>query len=382
MFQAQLKVFLEKIQNNKFKKNIFIFVTVVAFIIISFYFINNNEKYYNKTVAKITSVNEQTSKTIDMNGNTDENIVQKVTAVIMNGSHRGQKFNFENKTSYSNANDIYLKPNDEIFISFIEDKNNNITYVNIIDFKRDSYLYYIVTLFVLCAVLIGGFKGFKSLVSLTINIFIILAVVALYLNGCNLLIITSLASILFIVISIFLVSGINRKSYSAIVSTMVGTLVTMIITFVVIKFTKGQGIHYEEMEFLTHPADQIFFPEILIGTLGAIMDIAISITSSIKEIYDKNPLIERKALMKSGMEIGKDIMGTMSNTLLFAYISGSMPILLIWIKNSFPILYIISFNLNLEIIRALIGSIGIVISIPITLYISVILINKPKIGEY
>lgn len=91
--------------------------------------------------------------------------------------------------------------------------------------------------------------------------------------------------------------------------------------------------------------------------------------------------IERKALIKSGMEIGKDIMGTMANTLVFAFISGSIPILLIWIKNSFPISYIISINFSLEIIRALTGSIGIVLSIPITLYISVIILKKNKIGE-
>jgi uncharacterized membrane protein len=111
------------------------------------------------------------------------------------------------------------------------------------------------------------------------------------------------------------------------------------------------------------------------------MDIAISISSSLKEIYDKNPQIERKMLINSGMEIGKDIMGTMANTLVFAYVSGSIPIILLLLRNGFPISYIININLSLEIVRALTGSIGIVLSIPITIYTSVMLLKSYKIGE-
>lgn len=382
MERSKIKISLDLIRNSKYRKYIFIFTAVLVLAVFSFYFVNNDEKYYNGTIAKITAVSQQSSDTTDANGNSDKMISQQIKAVIINGKHKNEEINFQNKTSFSNANDIYLKVNDEVFVSLNEGTSHNITSVQIIDFKRDTYIYYIVILFLLCAVLIGGLKGIRSLVSLGINILITLTVVSFYLKGCNLLITASLASLLYIVTSMFLVSGINKKSYSAILGTVAGTFVSMLIAFFVIKYTNGRGIHYEEMEFLTHPPEQIFFSEILIGTLGAIMDIAISMSSSIKEIYDGNPGIERKALMKSGMEIGKDIMGTMANTLVFAFVSGSIPILLIWIKNSFPISYIISINFSLEIIRALTGSIGIVLSIPITLYISVIILKKNKMGEY
>jgi uncharacterized membrane protein len=155
----------------------------------------------------------------------------------------------------------------------------------------------------------------------------------------------------------------------------------MLITMVVIWITKANGIHYEEMEFLTRPPEQIFIIEVLIGTLGGIMDIAITISSAIKELYDKNPDMGIKRMIQSGMEIGKDIMGTMANTLVFAYISGSIPMILLWLKNGIPIFNIINININLELIRAFTGSIGIVLSIPITLYISVLLLRNNKIGE-
>ncbi|WP_315674755.1 YibE/F family protein [Clostridium sp. 19966] len=372
---------MKRVLDSKFKRNAFMLIIAIVFTIISIYFVNNNEKYYNKTVAKVTSVQDKTSQTTDTSGNTDETINQQVTAVVLNGSHKGEKVTFENNTTFSNAKGIYLKENDKVFISIYKNSKDNSTAVGLLDFKRDNYLYYMVILFVLFVLLIGRIKGFRALVSLTINIFLILAVVTLYLSGWNLLLTSSLASILFIVLSIFLVSGINKKSYAAIIGTIAGTVASMLIAYIVIKFTNGQGIHYEGMEFLTHLPEQIFFPEILIGTLGAIMDISISMASSIKEIYDTNPDIERKALIKSAMEIGKDIIGTMANTLVFAYISGSMPMLLILLKNSFPISEMISLNLGLEIIRALTGSIGIVLSIPITMFISIVFIKRAKIGE-
>ncbi|MDF2989087.1 MAG: YibE/F family protein, partial [Eubacterium sp.] len=90
--------------------------------------------------------------------------------------------------------------------------------------------------------------------------------------------------------------------------------------------------------------------------------------------------IDRKLLVRSGKEIGKDIMGTMANILVFAYISGSIPMIVLWLKNGYSTFNILSYNLSLEIIRALTGSIGIVVSIPITLYISIFLLTNKRTG--
>lgn len=81
-----------------------------------------------------------------------------------------------------------------------------------------------------------------------------------------------------------------------------------------------------------------------------------------EESNDRNPNIERKAIIKSAREIGQDIMGTMSNTLVFAYLSGSIPTILLLLRNGSPITYIININLSMEFMRALTGSIGIVLS--------------------
>jgi uncharacterized membrane protein len=108
------------------------------------------------------------------------------------------------------------------------------------------------------------------------------------------------------------------------------------------------------------------------------MDVAITMSSSIFGLYEKNNSIPIKALKTSGLDIGKDIMGTMTNILFFAYISGSIPMLILYLKNSTPLGYTLSMNLSLELARALAGGIGIVLTIPIGLCISIFFVNRKR----
>src|SRR5690625_7032632 len=104
---------------------------------------------------------------------------------------------------------------------------------------------------------------------------------------------------------------------------------------------------------------------VVVVSLVAVMDVAITMSASIFELYEKDNKISIKALKKSANDIGKDIMGTMTNILFFAYLSGSIPIMILYLKNGSPLFFSISMNLSLEIARALAGGIGIVLSIPI-----------------
>lgn len=379
--EDKIMTFIKNIRIDK--KSRITFIVVIALVIISIFsylFIASDEGYYKNTIAKITSINE-TKDLQQMKESSEPIYRQQINAVIMNGKYKGNRIHLRNETSYSQAYDLHYKVNDEVFVGIKAGKGNKISSSQILDFKRDKYIAYAAIIFVLLILIVGGLKGFRSLVSVIVNVIISAIIIKLYLQGANLMAIAALSSLFFIVFSITIVNGLSKKSVSAIVGTIAGTVLSMGITIIVMIFTNSNGVHYEEMEFLTRPPEQVFMMELLIGTLGGIMDIAISISSAIKEMYDKNPDIERKVLIKSSMEIGKDIMGTMANTLVFAYMSGSIPIILLWLKNGYMIFNIISVNISLEIIRALTGSIGIVISIPITLYISVILLKNKRIGE-
>lgn len=370
------------IKSNKIsKKKLIIWVGVIIISLFSLIFISNNEGLYNKPIAKILLVDEQESNKETDNGKIEPMKNQKIQAVIMNGMYKGKTIELDNVTSFSQVNDLDLKINDEVFLSIQDNENQEILSAKIIELKRDKYIVYIMNIFIVLILLIGGAKGFRSLASVFVNIVILFIIIKLFNKGYYLMIFSIIASVLFIVFSIIIVSGRNKKSISAIVGTLAGTFVSMLIAGIVIKMNNWSGVHFEEMEFLTQPPETIFFIELMIGTLGAIMDIAISISSAVKELYDKNPNVHTKAIIKSSREIGQDIMGTMANTLVFAYISGSIPTILLYLRNGMPITYVISINLSLEFMRAIVGSIGIVLSIPITIYMSILILKNHNIGE-
>lgn len=370
------------IKSNKIsKKKLVILAGVIIISLFSLLFILNNEGLYNKPIAKIISVDEQESNKETDKGKIEPMKKQKIQAVIMNGIYKGKTVELDNVTSFSQVNDLDLKINDEVFLSIQGNDKQEITSAKILELKRDKYIIYIMNIFVILVLLVGGAKGFRSLASVVVNIVILFSIIELFTKGYYLMTFSIIASVLFIIFSIMTVCGKNKKSISAIVGTLAGTFLSMLIAWIVIKMNNWSGVHFEEMEFLTQPPETIFFIELMIGTLGAIMDIAISISSAVKELYDKNPNVERKVIIKSSREIGQDIMGTMANTLVFAYLSGSIPTILLFLRNGVPITYIISINLSLEFMRAIVGSIGIVLSIPITIYTSILILKNHNIGE-
>lgn len=362
------------------KKTIILLLGLIILSLISLSFISNNERYYNTPIAKVISLNEEESKQETANGKTEPMKIQKIKAIIMNGIHKDETIDLSNISSFSQVNDLNLKINDEVFVSIQYNDKQELISSKILDLKRDKYIAYITAAFIFLILLIGGKKGFSSLVSVFVNIIITFTIIELFLKGYNLTILSIIASIFFVIFSIFIVSGKSKKTFSAIAGTLIGTFTSILITAIIIKLNNWSGIHFEEMEFLTHPPENIFFIELIIGTLGGIMDIAISISSAIAELYDKNPNIEKRAIIKSAKDIGQDIMGTMANTLVFAYLSGSIPTILLLLRNGIPITYIININLSLEFMRALVGSIGVVISIPITIFTSIVILKNHKIG--
>lgn len=367
--------------NKLNKRKIMLWAGLIIISVFSLLFISNNEGLYNKPIAKIIEINEQDSNKKTDDGKIEPMKNQKINAVIMNGIHKGESVELENVTSFSGANDLNLQINDEVFLSIVDNDSNKISSAKIIELKRDKYIVYIMNIFIILILLVGGAKGFRSLASVFINIVISFIMVELFAKGYYLMLFSIIASILFIVSSIIIVCGKNKKGFAAIAGTLAGTFVSMVIAGIVIKLNNWSGIHFEEMDFLTLPPETIFYIELMVGTLGAIMDIAISISSAVKELYDKNPNTRRKDIIKSSKEIGQDIMGTMANTLVFAYLGGSIPTILLYLRDGVPITYIISFNLSLEYMRAIVGSIGIVLSIPITMYVSILILKNNNTGE-
>lgn len=347
----------------------------------SLVFVYHNHSFYERPLATITETTvEETTEVTDRHGNEDTLYTQQITAEVLNGEEKGASVSISNEYSSSAAYDHAYTVGNEVFFEFHKKKTDDERLIgSITDLKRDKYLVLIAWVFIITLLLVGKWQGLFASVSLGINIIILSYALDLYVNtSINLLWISGITVILFTIISLILVNGWNEKTFAAIIATILGTFFALFITYITMWLTSENGLRYEEMQFLTRPYEIVFLAGLFIGSLGAVMDVAISISSALFELYHKDNNISVKALKASGIDIGKDIMGTMTNILFFAYISGSIPTLLLYIKNHSELGYTLSINLSLELARALAGGIGIVITIPIGLYTTLYFIERKR----
>ncbi|MBD0408972.1 YibE/F family protein [Bacillus sp. 1021] len=374
---------ITKNKRNSMTYKIKLFYVITALCCISsLIFVNCNASFYERPIAKVTKTAlEHQSDVQDMHKNKDKIFSQTITAKLENGSQKGKLIHLSNQYSSSGANDQKYQPGDEVFVSIDKGKTTSKDITgSIIDKKRDKQLWLIAWIFIFTLLIVGKKQGFFSIISLMFNAVLLSYALDLYRKHPNigLIFICGICILIFTVISLLLVSGFHAKTYAAIAATLAGTFVSLLITYLVMAATGEKGLRYEEMQYLTRPYHTVFMAGVFIGSLGAVMDVAITMTSSVFGLYEENKSISLQALKRSGMEIGKDIMGTMTNILFFAYISGSIPMMLLYLKNDSPIGFTLSMNISLEIARALAGGIGIVLTIPASLYASVFFIKRKK----
>lgn len=363
-------------------KQMLLYLIVVMICIASIIFIYNNHSLYDRPIAKVTETNvEESTEVTDVHQNEDRLFTQHIVGEIKNGKEKGQTILLSNEYSSSGAYDQRYDVGDELFVWFDKHIENESQLTGTIeDVKRDKYILFITWIFIFTLCIIGKKQGFFSIISLAVNAMLLYYALEVYVKnlGSSLLLICGITVVLFTVTSLLLVNGMNEKTYAAIITTLLGTFSALLITYLVMVLTGESGLRYEAMDFLTRPYQTVFMAGLLVGSLGAVMDVAITMSSSIFELYENDNHINNKALKQSGLDIGKDIMGTMTSILFFAYVSGSIPMIILYLKNGSALNFALNLNLSLELARALAGGIGIVLTIPIGLYISIFFVNRKR----
>ncbi|MEY9980298.1 YibE/F family protein [Lysinibacillus sp. RC79] len=362
--------------------NKIIFYTFIAICFIaSVFFVYHNEAFYDRPIAEVIKTElKESSPVTDMYENEDHLYTQLITAVLKNGEEKGKLIHFTNDYSVSGAFDQEYHVGNKLFVSIKAntDKNGDLT-GTILDVKRDQFVLIVAWIFIFALLIVGKRQGLFSIISLIVNSLVLSFSLDLYVHSnINLIFISGVCVLLFTIISLMLINGLNEKTYAGIVATLIGTFISLLISALVLWITNENGIRYEEMQFLTRPYRVIFMAGLFIGALGAVMDVSITMASSMFALFEQNQNISDKALRTSGMDIGKDIMGTITSILFFVYISGSIPMLILYLKNSYPLGQTLSMNLSLELARALAGGIGVVLTIPISLYTSIFFINRKR----
>lgn len=317
----------------------------------------------------------------------ENNVKQKVQIKVLTGQFKGTVQTLDNMLTGNPAYDISLNKGDKVVLH-LEAKNTEVNSVDDVDFfiadvKRDYSLEAFAALFMILLVIIGRKKGVFSLVSIIATISLMFFVlVPLILHGVNPVVSAVVVGILSTIITIYLVGGFNSKSSAAIIGTGLSLIFAGGMSLAAIWMARLTGFAGEESMFLYSTRPDLSFKGILaasmiIAALGALMDTGVSIASSVNEIYETDKKLTVNQLFKSGMNIGKDIIGTMSNTLILVYLGSALPLVLL--SNNIDLQKF--FNLNqvaTEILSALIGSISILACVPLTAIIAAYLIKRQK----
>ena len=335
-------------------------------------------EFYNGVITEI--IEEELNKDPILDG--VEIGYQKVVAKVTEGQYKDNTY--EIKNNISRLYNYKVEEGTKVVLILYKQNNGNMIW-DVYGYDRSSMIYVLAGIFIIVVIIIGGVKGIKSLVSLMFTLVtVIFLMLPLMFRGVEPMLAAVVSATLSIIVTLSLVSGINKKTVTAIIGTISGVVISGIIAYIFGELTHSSGMTMNDTESLIYIAEGtnlkvkgIMFAGILIASLGAVMDVAMSISSSLFEIYEVNKNIKQIDLFKSSMNIGKDIIGTMTNTLILAFAGGSITTLILIFAANMPYNKFINLEvLAIEIIQGLAGSIGIVLSVPITAVVGSYLCRK------
>ena len=353
------------------KRRCYLIFGILVFMLFGlFIFTFYNSFMYSDSILRITKIEEEKkSYATNSLGLQEEYRQLKITGVWLNGKEKGQKETISYEEAFSSVVTEHYKVGDVVFI-----KDHEIE-----GLKRDSYIAFLVLLLVVSLILVGKFQGLLAVMSVIFNIVVFCFGLQLYFKGVSLLVLCMLFSVVFTVVSLLVTNGFHKKTSVAILAVILSMIVLFLISYCVVQITQYKGINFNEISFLTVPLEDVILAELLIGGLGAIMDVAITMSTSISELVQKNKKISAKALFLSGRQIGKDIMSTMIGVLFFTYLCSGLPVFVLALRNGFSFFNYITTNFSLELSRFLVGSIGILLAIPISLFLAIFIFKKGEI---
>lgn len=247
---------------------------------------------------------------------------------------------------------------------------------------REWVIYAFAAAYLLVLCLVGGKQGVKGALGLVFTFFCILFVyLPLVYRGWSPFWVAVLICVVTTLVTMYLIGGPTKKTLVATGGTIAGVIIAGLSATLFSAATGITGWNVSDIESLLTLSSSsgvqvggLLFSGLLISSLGAVMDVAMSIGSAIGEIHAQNPTISRGALFKAGIHVGRDMMGTDSNTLILAFAGGSVSMLVLDYAYNLPYQQIInSNNIGISIMQGLSGSFGIVLAVPVTVLLAVLL---------
>ena len=309
-------------------------------------------------------------------------LYQKLELTVMSGQKKNKKITVENG-AISIANEQKYRLDDKVMVSTMKGMDGKASYY-ISDYMRRDALVTLFFIFILVTVFIAKWRGIMSLLGMGISFLIIFTfILPLIASGLDPVGVAIFGSLIIIPVSFFLSHGINKKTFIAIIGTLVALIITGILSVIFVEAAKLTGFASEEAGFLQVTMQGsinmrgLLLAGIIIGVLGVLDDITISQSSIVFQLKETNARLSMDELYKRAMNVGQDHISSMVNTLILVYTGAALPLLLLFINNPHPFSQIVNYEIIAdEIVRTLVGSIGLVLSVPITTFIATLVASK------
>ena len=307
---------------------------------------------------------------------------QRLLLRITSGALSGQEVVVEHGVMVATNRDRLFRQGDQVLVEHTRSLEGGDLF-QVTDHVRTGALLWLTVLFVAATLLLSGWQGVRSLVGMGVSLAIIFAfIVPQILQGRNPLVIAILGSVVMMGISLYLVYGWKDKTHVAVAGLFTSLVLTGLLAVWFVNWTRLSGFGAEEAAFLQAAGVQLdtrglLLAGIIIGTLGALDDIAIGQSSSIFELSKANPGLDFRALFGHGMTIGRDHIAAMVNTLLLAYVGAALPLVLLFMVFTEPLG--IALNRAIiaeEIVRTLVGSLGLLGGVPLTTLIAALVARR------
>lgn len=341
----------------------------------------NRADYESAVVDQVLSDSTEKDPASD-NGYRGE---QLLLVTVKSGDYRGQQMQVYNYVGPLYGGPLHAGDRAAILISSYSDGTVNAT---VYEFDRLIPLAIVAALFIAAAVIVGGRTGAKSLAALAVTLVCLFGVLLpALMKGADTLLMTFIVCAYVAVVSLTIVGGVRKKTVCAMLGAVAGTALALLFGLLAQALTRVDGLRIDDVEPLLQLRQTgtpiglrgLLVGGIVISALGAVMDVTMGIASSLAEVHAANPQLSRRELFRSGMNIGRDMVGTMTNTLILAFLgSGFTLILYLYSLGLSSRQLLSSAYVSLEVVSGVASSVGVILSIPLTALITAEVFTREK----
>lgn len=369
-------------------KNVNFVKKIILFVLTFLFFISTSPSLVNAQeaveVLEGTVVNIIDQKIIIPKNSDEKQQYQKLKISITKGALKDHEIIVENGKFYT-ANQQVYKIGDRLVLSHHKDtEGKDIFFIS--DYVRRAPMFILFIVFMALAALIGKWRGIASLLGMVVSFLIIfLFILPQILKGNDPTVVAIIGSAFIIPATFYLSHGFNKKTTVAVVGTIISLIITGILASIFVEASKLTGFASEEAGFLQSTIQGeinikgLLLAGIIVGVLGVLDDVTVSQSAIVTQLKIANPKLKIEELYRRAMDVGQDHISSMVNTLILVYTGAALPLLLLFVNSGRPFLEIINYEIIAdEVVRTLVGSIGLILAVPITTFIAVLSLEKNK----